>query len=740
METRIDESCKWRRVEAFVLGLLLLAPLTTDPWGSLILTSKALHITIFAGLLAAAFLFRFFFKYGFKFIPSWADLPWGLFLLFGALSLAWSINKPVHLQRMILLLSITIPYLIVRVRLAEGNGVFQYILILLGVGFLVALIDSWGIVFLQSDDAPPMEGAVIAETFKTDSVLFPHHNVASIYTIILFPLALSALFYAERRGIKVFCCVCMVTLITYLVLLKSRAALAEACLGIVVIGTVLWIRAKTAFRFQSFAAYMGKWPVLLCLAAVVLLVFLLPLHKGFTFYAKGGFLEFVKFFDLDYNRAFFRLDIWRKTMAMVSDHFWLGVGLGNFPVIFPAYHKLEILKSHPHSEYFNVLSELGILGMTLYAAFLVMLFKAFLNGLCRGKGRDQVLALGLGCALLMAGVHGFVEPLMIFEASALNLLFCSGLLLHLEQKALGARAVAIGSGGIVRRVLIPALFLAGLLFLLPKFAFAFTNSLVLDHANTAMKRGQFVEAETQYRKALRRSWGSHFLHTNLGDACFYQGQEREAEAKALESQALVLEKKAKEYEGQDKKLEAGRKRQEARAKLKEAKEMRLEARRKYQDAYGEYLEAEALFPYYFLIYFKKGVALENLKRHEEAVEALTQCLAYSQRYQPAKIERIKVLFQMERFDDAFSQLGSYLRSKKPNEFDLWKAGDMYERASFHKERDDKSKLKDLRNALKCFEKCLKIPGSAEKFPRLRDSINHIRLRIRHLERLTAIKS
>lgn len=740
MEARIDESCRWRRMEAFVLGLLLLAPLSTDPWGSMISPSKALHITIFAGLLAGAFLLRFFFKCGFKFVPSWADLPWGLFLLFGTLSLAWSINKPVHLQRMILLLSITIPYILVRIRLAEGNGVFQYILILLAVGFLVALIDSWGIVFLQSDGVPPAEGTAMTQAFKTDSVLFPHHNVASIYTIILFPLALSALIYAKRMRIKAFCCLCMVALIAYLVLLKSRAALAEACLGLVVIGAVLWVRAKMTSRFQGFAAHLGKWPVLLCLAFFILLVFLLPLHKGFTFYAKGGFLEFVKFFDLDYNRAFFRLDIWRKTMAMVSDHFWLGVGLGNFPVVFPAYHKLEILKSHPHSEYFNVLAELGVLGMTLYAAFLVMLFKAFLNGLFRGKGRDQVLALGLGCALLMGGVHGFVEPLMIFEASALNLLFCSGLLLHLEQKALGARAVAIGSGGIVRRVLVPALFLVGLIFLLPKFGLAFTNSLVLDNAKTAMKCERFAEAETQYRKALRRSWGSHFLHINLGDTCIRQGQEREARAKELESQGLELEKKAKEYEGQDKKLEAGKKRREARAKLKEAKEVRIEARNKFQDAYGEYLEAEALFPYYFLIYFKKGIALECLKRHEEAVEALTQCLAYSQRYQPAKIERIKILFQMERFDDAFSQLGSYLRSKKPTELDLWKSGDMYERASFHKERDDKSKLKDLRNALKCFEKCLKIPGSVEKFPRLRDSIKHIRLRIRHLEKLTAIKS
>ena len=103
-------------------------------------------------------------------------------------------------------------------------------------------------------------------------------------------------------------------------------------------------------------------------------------------------------------------------------------------------------------------------------------------------------------------------------------------------------------------------------------------------------------------------------------------------------------------------------------------------------------------------------------------------------------ERIKILFHLENFDEAFRQLGKFLKSKKPTLFELWKAGDMYERASHHKDRSSENKLKDLKKALKCYEKCLKIPGASDKLPKMRFSIKRVKDRVAHLEREINVKS
>jgi len=42
----------WRRVEAALIGLLLLTPLVIDPWGGLDAQYKALYMMLAAGLIA----------------------------------------------------------------------------------------------------------------------------------------------------------------------------------------------------------------------------------------------------------------------------------------------------------------------------------------------------------------------------------------------------------------------------------------------------------------------------------------------------------------------------------------------------------------------------------------------------------------------------------------------------------------------------------------------------------------
>src|SRR5438874_5839835 len=64
-------------------------------------------------------------------------------------------------------------------------------------------------------------------------------------------------------------------------------------------------------------------------------------------------------------------------LHMFQDHPWLGVGIGNYPAVYPAYQLAPVWKNplgHAHSYYINVAAEAGVVGL---AAFLILLVSTF---------------------------------------------------------------------------------------------------------------------------------------------------------------------------------------------------------------------------------------------------------------------------------------------------------------------------------------------------------------------------
>ncbi len=683
-KSRPDKAFRWRCIETLLLALLFLAPLVFDPWGNNLSGQyKAIYINLAACLLAFAFVLRFLFGAGFRLVPSLADIPWLLFLIFAALSLLWSINPYTNLQRLTLLLSASLAFYLVRVRMAEGDGPLGYVMTLVVVGTATALIDSGCILHAVSASSEQAAGANAGQAFKTVSHLFQHNNIASIYIIVLIPLSFSMVFACRSVWLKVLSGVSLVVLVGYLSLLESRAALIEAGLGILLMLLLLLLRNRLMPVFRFAAALMKKKPALLFFIFLLLLVFLLPLSKDFSSLAKAGFNEVVSFFDLDFKRSFFRLDIWRKTMVMVSDNFWLGVGLGNFPVVFPVYNRMEILKSHAHSEYFNVLAELGVVGMLLYLSFLIMIFKSFLNSFLNGNNdrRNATLVTGLGCGLLLVGVHGFFEPPMIFEASVLNILVCSSLVLGIESAIKGKKPYTASRHGMLKRYLIPLAVLTGLVLVIPRLSTSIIQSQTLKNAQDAYKKQRFVEAEELFRKASTQSWESYYFHIHIGDICFRRGKNE---------QALL-----------------------------------------------EYRKAEALFPFYFLIHFKKGVVLARLRRYEEALLALDKCCEYNPRWERyVSGEKARSFVHTRRYDEAVFHLDMYMQSGRPRIQDLLMAGRLYQiiGTEYSEDSIDK-KLEYLNKGLSYYMRYMDKGGE-----KLKDEVPHIKHLIRLLKEDNTLKS
>lgn len=78
-----------------------------------------------------------------------------------------------------------------------------------------------------------------------------------------------------------------------------------------------------------------------------------------------------------------RLRIWEGTWRMLKDHLWLGVGPGNFGLVYPSYSvpEYEVYQT-PHNTYLNLMTGWGIIGGLLFFGWIAwVVIRNFLRGL-----------------------------------------------------------------------------------------------------------------------------------------------------------------------------------------------------------------------------------------------------------------------------------------------------------------------------------------------------------------------
>lgn len=110
-----------------------------------------------------------------------------------------------------------------------------------------------------------------------------------------------------------------------------------------------------------------------------------------------------------------RIAHWQAALAMWRDHLWLGVGAGNYAVVYDQYNLPRWYEplGHAHNVYLNFAAEAGLLGLLAYGwLWLAALWQA----LRRATARDPfVSALGAGIlgGLAAASVHNFFDNLWV---------------------------------------------------------------------------------------------------------------------------------------------------------------------------------------------------------------------------------------------------------------------------------------------------------------------------------------
>ena len=150
-----------------------------------------------------------------------------------------------------------------------------------------------------------------------------------------------------------------------------------------------------------------------------------------------AFLPYLRVLDVrgvkltDANYAVMeRLAHWQAAWGMFNDRPWLGVGIGNYEPVYPAYalQGWPLALGHAHNYYLNIAAEAGLIGLTAYLVLWGAAFWQALKVIRASRGYWRGVAVGILGVLTHLLVHNFFDNLYVHNmylhvAILLGLLF-----------------------------------------------------------------------------------------------------------------------------------------------------------------------------------------------------------------------------------------------------------------------------------------------------------------------------
>jgi O-antigen ligase len=142
--------------------------------------------------------------------------------------------------------------------------------------------------------------------------------------------------------------------------------------------------------------------------------------------------RFGSLLQLERGSAFFRVELWRSSLALIGEYPWFGVGPGGFQA---AYRTRYILPSawqepnleHPHSIYLDHWVRMGVPGLVAGIAAQVALWRGLWQAL-RTRAALRGLLIGLGGSMVALLAHGLVDNTVFFPDMAFALFLTLSLL------------------------------------------------------------------------------------------------------------------------------------------------------------------------------------------------------------------------------------------------------------------------------------------------------------------------
>jgi putative inorganic carbon (HCO3(-)) transporter len=240
--------------------------------------------------------------------------------------------------------------------------------------------------------------------------VFDNPNLLAQYLVLLTSVTLGALFATRswrRRGLFV---LTAVTSVCCLLLTYSRGGWLAFAGGLLVFG--YFFNRRRLITLLPIGAVAGY--------------FLIP-SWAISRLATAGSLQ-------DSSNAY-RLDTWNSTLSLVREYWLTGVGLGRqaFARVYGSHMINTNFVPHSHNLYLQLISEFGILGLTVFLWLFWRLFR--LGCRLRVSGNAFIRSLNAGVMAAMAGflAHSLIDYFLWYYKLGILIWLLVGIMLVLER-------------------------------------------------------------------------------------------------------------------------------------------------------------------------------------------------------------------------------------------------------------------------------------------------------------------
>lgn len=239
----------------------------------------------------------------------------------------------------------------------------------------------------------------LSQPFAGIAGTFGWRNTLAGWILLIIPITLGlSIHHAKKKG-RVINALATTILLTLLFLTFSQASWISFIIILIIF-----------FFFQSHKRLSLKKLAVIVMAAVILSTVLIQLHLIFT--TKTSDSDLQQSSAISATSLANRLAYWDGALAMWQNSPWSGVGLGNFPTLYPRFqNNLWTFSSSPHNSLLLILTETGAIGLVLWIFFLSNIWQKILRVWKKSESRHKNIILLLGLSLL----GSFLKSLLDFD-------------------------------------------------------------------------------------------------------------------------------------------------------------------------------------------------------------------------------------------------------------------------------------------------------------------------------------
>jgi len=337
--------------------------------------------------------------------------PLLFYFLLITISLLWAVNPFQSLDYILYLFICILLFLTVKENLTSMETIKRIISFSLIGGALVAFIGICQY-FTEFNWIPQV---------APPSSTFGNRNMAAQYLIMVIPLSFAAWGVSQNSFKKALYILCLFMMIFYLTLTTTRGAWLGLVGGFFFgVATFFFARRRNFYK----RPLMERKNIILPLSIIITTVILILCFS----FSRIMTTEKMKIDQNLLNKiksiAQMRRDTvkarivnWENTWEMAKDHFFFGVGIENYKIHYPRYsHKIERSlhmsleggEKRTHNDYLQILSELGIFGLSIYLWMVATFFYMIWHTLKKSDNNDiNFLALGISIGLFAFLIHSF---------------------------------------------------------------------------------------------------------------------------------------------------------------------------------------------------------------------------------------------------------------------------------------------------------------------------------------------